>query len=242
MTRAVIAGSVPLDPARLGHLLSRDEIDRLGRLREPADRARSATGRALLRLLVMRRVGRAAAEIAFVTRCRTCGGPHGKPEYVPAPGQSAVHTSLSHVGDCVVAVEASAPVGIDVEQTAAVAFDGFDDVALSASERRQLTELPVSERDVARTELWVRKEAVLKAHGVGLATGPGLVHLGLWAGQRVMDDPLRPGERVALADVPVAAAYRAALAVRSAEFPVITYCDVGLLTAASAARCPPASS
>lgn len=69
----------------------------------------------------------------------------------------------------VVAVCVEGRVGIDIEATGAAAFAGFDDVALHPDER--------CATDIERTRLWVRKEAVLKAHGTGLVTDPRQLRL-----------------------------------------------------------------
>lgn len=54
--------------------------------------------------------------------------------------------------------------GIDIEAAGSAAFVGFDDVALHTAEH--------CTTDEERTRLWVRKEAILKAHGTGLVTDP----------------------------------------------------------------------
>lgn len=60
-----------------------------------------------------------------------------------------------------------AAVGIDLEAAGAADFDGFDGVALHPEE--------MGAGD--RTRLWVRTEAVLKSHGVGLDVDPTSVRV-----------------------------------------------------------------
>lgn len=69
----------------------------------------------------------------------------------------------------VVAVCVGGQVGVDIEGAGDAAFAGFDDVALHPDER--------CADDDERTRLWVRKEAVLKAHGTGLVTDPRQLRL-----------------------------------------------------------------
>ena len=92
-------------------------------------------------------------------------------------------------------------VGVDVEAAGSASFDGFDDVALHPEER--------CVDDHERTRLWTRKEALLKAHGTGLAVDPRTVWLS--ADGRVLEGPSgtivdveRDGQRIAVAITPPA--------------------------------------
>lgn len=156
----VVAVSAVVAETTVADLLSADETSRVEALRDPADRAASASSAALLRLLLEQLTGRPAASHAFVRRCGACGGPHGKPLLLDAP----LHTSRSSVrGLVAAAVTAAGPVGVDVERDSATAFDGFDGVALAGGE--------IASGPAQRCRTWTRKEAVLKATGVGLAHG-----------------------------------------------------------------------
>ncbi|MDO5619439.1 4'-phosphopantetheinyl transferase family protein [Kocuria sp.] len=123
-----------------------------------------------------------ASEITGLTNlhlthaCASCGSSqHGRP--VVRGGADGVTASLPgvslsrpRVGDQgVVAVCTGAQVGIDLEATGAASFPGFDSVAPHPQEH--------CHNDDDRTRLWVRKEALLKAHGTGLVTDPRSVHL-----------------------------------------------------------------
>ncbi|PZR52658.1 hypothetical protein DNL40_11150 [Xylanimonas oleitrophica] len=114
------------------------------------------------------------AEARVVRRCVTCGEPgHGKPE-VPAALAAGWHVSLAHTATwLVVAASDGGPVGVDVEQVAAVAAHPVADVLLSPDERAA----GHLEDAAALTRTWVRKEALLKATGHGLAVPPSSVTL-----------------------------------------------------------------
>lgn len=174
----------------------------------------------LLRALVGRRLG-VAAEAVAVQRapCPACGGPHGRP-VVPGTG---LHVGVAAAGPVVAAAVAAAPVGVDVERVAAAGFAGFADVALHPAEH-----VPRDAVDAART--WVRKEAALKAAGVGLLVDPAAVRVAAPDGPaRLLAWPRRPpGVRdgylplprpgdVLLADVAAPAGFAAAVAVLPAR-------------------------
>lgn len=104
--------------------------------------------------------------------CPSCGSSeHGRP--VLRGGGVLPHVSLSHARDTgisLIAVCFEAPLGVDVELAAR-----REDVASAAGIALHPDEHPVSPDEVLR--LWVRKEALLKAHGTGLMTDPRSVHL-----------------------------------------------------------------
>jgi 4'-phosphopantetheinyl transferase len=84
--------------------------------------------------------------------------------------RSPAHVSLARAGGLsVVAVADAGPVGVDVEVEGAASFAGFADVALHPGERAGRTD--------EATRAWVRKEALLKAYGLGLAIDPRDVRL-----------------------------------------------------------------
>jgi len=190
-----------------------DDTERRRWQRHIDDRARDAflVGHALLRLVVGAHTGTPARAVRFATACRRCGGDHGKPTVL---GADAVQVSLSHCNGLVaVAVAQRHPVGVDVEQvTPRVA--GIVEPALTAAEHAVLRTLPADRQADAATRYWVRKEAVLKATGDGLAVEPRRLtvsppsqapRLLEWA---VSGDPYPD---VHLADVPAPPGYRASV-------------------------------
>jgi 4'-phosphopantetheinyl transferase len=220
-----VASARPIRRAAVETLLSADECQRADRYRDADEMARFVTARALLRLMISSAVGTPPAELVFDSHCHSCGRPHGKPRPLLPAGAAPLGTSVSHAGDRILVVTSAVAVGVDVEALAAVGFDGFDGVALTPGERAQLEARPAPERDRARAEAWVQKEALLKLHEVGLGRNPPDLHLGLSSADRVLPDPVRPGYSVALVTVPVGRRYRAALAVRSTSIPRIRRID-----------------
>jgi 4'-phosphopantetheinyl transferase len=163
----------PRELPSLEALLDDNERARLCQLRQPADRERFVAAHGLLRLLIAEWTGCEPADVELTAMCRRCGGRHGKPRLLAAPGAPQLHLSLAHAGDrVVVAVTRAGPVGVDVEAHAKTGFEGFDEIALSPSERVSVDELGESQRLCARTMMWVRKEAALKATGDGLMVSP----------------------------------------------------------------------
>ncbi|MFI1033764.1 4'-phosphopantetheinyl transferase family protein [Streptomyces sp. NPDC020951] len=147
---------------------------------DPADRARFLVGCALSRLLLGELLDVPPAEVPLRRACPRCGGPHGKVRLdardspgAPASYEFSVTHSGALVGVAVCRGGQGAQVGLDVEDA-----DGFVDVenaartALSGAELAALHALPPAERQPAFLRVWTRKEAVLKALGVGLRVPP----------------------------------------------------------------------
>ena len=182
------------------------------------DRARE-----LLRAAVAEGVGCAPSAVELGRRCPECGSSdHGRP-VVLTPSRGRWRVSLSRApGLVAVAVAEGADVGVDVEEVARTAFAGFPAVALHPQER----DGSLAERGV----IWTRKEAVLKATGVGLRTDPRIIRV---------SHPNRPpsveegasvarGQRIWLHDIPVPTGYAATVAVVSsaATAPEVTVQEV----------------
>ncbi|MFT2817872.1 4'-phosphopantetheinyl transferase family protein [Leifsonia sp. A12D58] len=129
--------------------------------------------------------GTPASEVVVARHCRRCGADdHGKP-YVIAPRRddgAPIQVSLSRAGgQAAVAVTAGNPIGLDIEEPAALTRASIDAAALHLAEQAALLAAPDSERDDIRTLLWCAKEAVLKATGWGLAVDPSELEFALAA-------------------------------------------------------------
>ncbi|MEU8772416.1 4'-phosphopantetheinyl transferase superfamily protein [Streptomyces sp. NPDC048606] len=110
-------------------------------------------------------------EIALGRRdCPGCGdGSHGPPRLVSPPVRIALSTSRT-AGCGVFAVGAGTAIGIDAESLRPVRAGATRDPDLTASEREYLGRAaPGPERDAAFHRIWTRKEAVVKATGLGLS-------------------------------------------------------------------------
>jgi 4'-phosphopantetheinyl transferase len=132
----------------------------------------AASADVVLRTEVARFHGVAASAVVLRHTCPRCGSDeHGRPAVMATAAiRHPAWISVARAGELsVVAVTDAGPVGVDVEVEGAASFSGFDDVALHPGER-------ASGADEA-TRAWVRKEALLKAHGLGLAVDPRDVHL-----------------------------------------------------------------
>lgn len=82
----------------------------------------------------------------------------------------ALTTSLSHADQCVaIAVATSGPVGVDIELAArAPVLPEIAERVCHPAETAGMASLPGIARSEAMLALWVRKEAFLKAAGIGL--------------------------------------------------------------------------
>jgi len=150
---------IPQAPA----LLDDSERARVARRRYPAH------ARALAFAYAAHRVILAELLDVPVTRLRIERDAKGCPRL---PGDR-VHTSLSHAdGVVAVAVAASGRVGIDIESR--MRAREMPEIAARVLHPREvpgMAALPIAARGMALLDLWVRKEAVLKAAGVGLERG-----------------------------------------------------------------------
>jgi 4'-phosphopantetheinyl transferase len=156
-------------------LLDTEERARYERFVNTADRLRYLAAHVLARVVVAAYAGRGPATVRFAARCTTCGRSHGKPHL--ADPYSDLELSLAHSGGrVVVAVARGVAVGVDVEEVSGSADDvALEGAVLSPVEQRVVEALPSCERRSAFLRYWVRKEAVLKATGDGLALPPALL-------------------------------------------------------------------
>lgn len=138
-------------------LLDDRETVRLHDIVRPKDQDRFVAGASLLRLVVSRVVGVAAADVEVDRTCRDCGEWHGRPEV----SWSGLHISVSHSGDAVqVACTGSARVGVDIQSRRSV---------VTPAMRALLADAGSPSRDTEEFLItWTRVEAVVKATGEGL--------------------------------------------------------------------------
>lgn len=148
-------------------LLDPVELERWHRFAHAESALSYVAAHALARNEIGRLVDRDPGSLRFDRTCETCGAPHGRPRLLDLP---ELHLSLSRTTTLIaLAVTRSGPVGVDVERRGATSFAGFAEVALHPDERATLL------ASVDGLTAWVRKEAALKALGVGLRAEPARI-------------------------------------------------------------------
>lgn len=142
-------------------LLSVEEAARVRRRRIPDHRDARVLAYALHRLLLGSALGCRPADVPLHRDGLGCPR---------LPGDIAC-TSLSHApGVIALALTTSGPVGVDIEPRGrAAVMPGIARCVCHTSEAIELSTLDETARAAAMLALWVRKEALLKAAGVGLA-------------------------------------------------------------------------
>lgn len=167
--------------ARLHDLVSSEDLIRAALRREPADGRRLLAGRAALRLLVAHLEGSTlpgAGALEIDRSCPRCGVAHGQPT---REGLSL--SSAGSAGSVLVGADRSpARIGVDLERIPERTVPGFDGYVMHPQERERFAAGPppgtVGGPVERRIALWVLKEAVLKAAGVGLDHPPDELLLG----------------------------------------------------------------
>jgi len=163
-------------------LLSPEEHARLQRLRFDGDRFRYAVSHAVLRLVLGRYLGVEPTLVAF-TRNK-----FGKPDLTATLATtSKLSFNLSHTNRiALLAIAADLKVGVDVEELRHVETE-IVERHFSGRERRELADLTGEQWLEGFYNCWTRKEAILKAEGIGLN-----------GNLDAFDVTLRPGDLVAL--------------------------------------------
>ena len=138
-----------------------EEQARAARFRQPADVARFVLGRRTLRRLLGERLGCAPVAVPLIS------GPNGKPAL--AAGRASWQFNVSHSGDWVfLALAWERRVGIDVEAWRDLEYAVLAERAFAPEERAALAGASAAERAAVFFAIWTRKEALLKARGLGL--------------------------------------------------------------------------
>ncbi len=155
-----------VDPRFVESALSDAEKQQADRFHFPADALSWSATRAALRGVLAASTGREPRDIEF------SWGPNGKPA-IPQR-----HFNLSHTrGFAVILVSPAGPVGIDLEHRdrAATLLDCVD----AFCHPDEIAHLPAAPgpRAAALLEIWVHKEALLKAIGTGLSFDPRQLRL-----------------------------------------------------------------
>ncbi len=197
----------------MSEILSPDERQRAERFHFQADRERLVVGRALARIVLGHLLDIRSDEIQF------CYNDFGKPSLAPAQNSADFQFNVSHSGDIVLfAVTARRAVGVDVEQIREnLEVDAIAARFFSTRERADLAAVAADQRCAAFFACWSRKEAFIKAGGVGLLRGLDSFDVSLKPDEPAMllqtrPDPTEAGRWV-IRDLDVGPRYKAALAV-----------------------------
>jgi 4'-phosphopantetheinyl transferase len=150
----------PLSEDALADLLTEEERRRVARFLRSEDRRRAVVSRGVLRLLLGQCHAGAPRTLEFAAT------EHGK----PALRGAGPEFNVSHSGDWVlIALSGAGPVGVDVEQIRQVHdLEAIAERYFAPAEARAIRALAPAERTEAFFTCWTRKEAFVKAMGLGL--------------------------------------------------------------------------
>lgn len=192
-------------------VLSDEERRRAPRLTSPSARREFVTARALLRQLLAMHTGEPASTLQFAT------GPCGKPAL---RGSQDLHFNLSHSHGAVLVAIASAEVGIDIERIeGTVDYDGVAEAMFSATEIGMLRSASASQRGAVFFSIWTRKEAYLKATGLGFSSD--LARISTTSPNGAIEDRgAISGHAWHAFDLPVPANFKAALVTTTGQYEI----------------------
>lgn len=142
-------------------VLSQNERQRAARFRFERDRDRFVASHIFLRRVLGAYVSEPPEKLDFVVSNR------GKPLLAQ---HGDLHFNLSHSGDLAVCAVGRAPLGVDIESLREI--EDAESIAsrfFTPREQEAVLALSRAEQSRAFLEIWTRKEAVLKAEGIGLA-------------------------------------------------------------------------
>lgn len=157
-----ISLNLRIDSVKLSEsTLSADENERAARFYFPADRDRFIATHGILRDILGRYHQRKPNELTFSVN------QYGKPSLI----DSRLEFNLSHSGNfALIAITEKRKIGVDVERIRTdMEFEKIASRYFSTTEISELTALPPKQRATGFFNCWTRKEAYIKAHGLGLS-------------------------------------------------------------------------
>ncbi|MFN8400208.1 MAG: 4'-phosphopantetheinyl transferase superfamily protein [Anaerolineales bacterium] len=193
--------------------LSVDEAERASRFHFEADKNRFVITHGVLRKILGRYLHQKPAELTFSIN------QYGKPASV----NSNLEFNLSHSGDfALIAVTQGRKIGVDVERIRqGISAHVIAQQYFSKAEVAELQSLPIEQREAAFFICWTRKEAYIKAHGLGLALPLESFDVSLTPGQPAILRATRPESQEAarwmLRSLEVDSHYAGAIAVEGAD-------------------------
>jgi 4'-phosphopantetheinyl transferase len=193
--------------------LSAEERGRAERFVRPLDGQRFIVAHAAVRVILGRYLGVPPGLVEIAVRAG------GKPEVVPSSGRPPLNYNLSHSeGLAIVGCVLGQEIGVDVERVRP--FVDVENIVaryFAAGEQETWRSLPEEERLAAFFRGWTRKEAYLKARGIGLSAGLDRFEVSLAAGEpaRLLrgDGPQDAGDRWQIYGVSAGDGYMAACVV-----------------------------
>lgn len=151
-------------------VLSSEETTRAGRFHFEHDRTRYLLTRGYLRSLLADYLKRQPASLSLALDA------HGKPFLQNGAGEESggrIYFNVSHSGgQALLAFSRDGEVGVDIEGAREeTEWEGLAERFFSAREVEDLKSLKVEDRRPAFLRCWTRKEAYVKARGLGLSLG-----------------------------------------------------------------------
>ncbi|HEX6270320.1 MAG TPA: 4'-phosphopantetheinyl transferase superfamily protein [Anaerolineales bacterium] len=191
-------------------ILSADETQRAARFHFQPDHERFIAAHGCLRDILTRYLHCESDQLRFSTN------PHGK----PALHDHNLEFNLSHSGDfALVAVTQERKVGVDIERMRqGISSQVIARQYFSRSEVTKLLALPSEQWERGFFNCWTRKEAYIKAHGLGLSLPLESFDVSLAPGEPAILQATRPDSSEAahwtLLSLQVDSGYAAAVAVK----------------------------
>lgn len=145
--------------------LNAEELARANRFVHADVRRRFVVCRGTLRSVLAQMVGCTPSAVTF--RYEQWGKPQLAKPRVPN-----LHFNVSHSGEWALIAIAQSPLGVDVEViNSRITYRAIAAQILSPGEQQSWEQLSSAHREEATLKLWVCKEALLKAMGLGIAEG-----------------------------------------------------------------------
>jgi len=155
------------EQAATSEVLSAEEKQRAARFHFARDRLCYTLSHTWLRQVLSKYTLRAASDIEIRTER------NGKPYLA----QRSIEFNLSHTDELTAIAVCRSPVGVDVERVRQVGQPLF--AMIGREDAETIAHLEQSERQVAFFQCWARKEALLKAAGMGLPENLERVSIGV---------------------------------------------------------------
>jgi 4'-phosphopantetheinyl transferase len=201
----------PAETSRLGNFLSAPEREQGARFHFAQDQRRFVVRRAILRRLLAASLETKPATVQFKILS------HGKPQVSGQKSSDGLQFSCSHSADlALVALARGRELGVDLEQHRPLAeAEELAGKFFSSSEISELAALPEPLKTAAFFNGWTRKEAFLKAIGLGLAFPLDRFSVALTPDRSAallsVDDDLKAAQKWTMISLDVRPDYSAAL-------------------------------